>query len=122
MATTKEQMNVQVTAATKQLAKTCATAHQKSLNVWVEIAILEKAARDRKTFNLDAMSKALKKVAKQYLPGKVATESPTATPADRFTTPSTVDLSNRETNRDRAIVGRTSAASYISSGMLRKAA
>ncbi len=75
MATTKEQMNVQVTTAAKQLAKTCATAHQKSLNVWVEIAIREKAARDRKTFNLDAMNNALKKVARQYLPGKVATHA-----------------------------------------------
>lgn len=75
MATTKEQMNVQVTAATKQLAKTCATAHQKSLNGWIEIAIREQAARDRKTFNLDAMNKALKKVARQYLPGKVATQA-----------------------------------------------
>jgi len=69
----KEQMNVQVTTMAKQLAKTCATAHQKSLNAWVEIAILEQAAKDKKTFNLDAMDKALKKVAKQYLPGKVAT-------------------------------------------------
>jgi len=75
MATTKEQMNVQVATDAKQLAKTCATAHQKSLNVWVESAIREKAARDRKTFNLDAMNKALKKVAKQYLPGKVATHA-----------------------------------------------
>jgi uncharacterized protein (DUF1778 family) len=75
MATTKEQMNVQVTTAAKQLAKTCATAHQKSLNAWVETAILEKAARDRKTFQLDAMNKALKRVAKQYLPGKVATHA-----------------------------------------------
>ena len=75
MAATRAQMNVQVTTAAKQLAKTCATAHQKSLNGWVEIAILEKAARDRKTFNLDAMNKALKRVAKQYLPGKVATHA-----------------------------------------------
>lgn len=75
MATTKEQMNVQVTAAAKQLAKTCATAHQKSLNAWIEIAIREQAAKDRKTFNLDAMNRALKKVAKQYLPGKVATQA-----------------------------------------------
>ena len=75
MAIMKEQMNVQVTSAAKQLAKTCATAHQKSLNVWIENAIQEKAARDRKTFNLDAMNKALKKVAKQYLPGKVATQA-----------------------------------------------
>ena len=75
MATTKEQMNVQVTAAAKQLAKTCATAHQKSLNAWIEIAILEQAAKDERTFNLDAMNKALKKVARQYLPGKVATQA-----------------------------------------------
>ena len=75
MATTKEQMNVQVTAAAKQLAKTCATAHQKSLNVWIEIAIRKQAVRDSKKFNLDALNKALKKVAKQYLPGKVATHA-----------------------------------------------
>jgi len=74
MATTKQQLNVQVTAAAKQMAKTCATAHQKSLNAWIEIAIREQAAKDRKRFNLDAMNKALKKVARQYLPGKVATE------------------------------------------------
>lgn len=74
MATTKEQMNVQVATEAKQLAKTCATVHQQSLNVWVESAIREKAARDRKTFNLDAMNRALKKVAK-YLPGKVATHA-----------------------------------------------
>lgn len=75
MATAKEQMNVQVTTATKHLAKTCATAHQKSLNAWIEIAIREQAARDGKTFNLDAMNKALKKVARQYLPGKAATQA-----------------------------------------------
>jgi hypothetical protein len=75
MAAIREQMNVQVTAAAKRLAKTCATAHQTSLNAWVEAAIREKAARDRKTFNLDAMNKALRRVAKQYLPGKVATHA-----------------------------------------------
>jgi len=75
MANTKEQMNVQITPAAKSLAKTCATAHQKSLNVWIEIAIREQAARDKKTFNLDAMNKALKKVARQYLPGKAATQA-----------------------------------------------
>ena len=75
MANTKEQMNVQVATDAKQLAKTCATAHQKSLNAWVESAIREKADRDRKTFKLDAMNKALKKIAKQYLPGKVATHA-----------------------------------------------
>ena len=75
MSTTKEQMNVQVTAAAKQLARTCATAHQKSLNAWIEIAIREQAARDGKTFNLAAMNKALKRVAGKYMPGKVATEA-----------------------------------------------
>ena len=75
MATTKQQLNVQVTAAAKQMAKTCATAHQKSLNAWIEIAIREQAAKDSKRFNLDAMNKALKRVAKQYLPGKVATHA-----------------------------------------------
>ncbi len=91
MAATKEQMNVQVTAAAKQLAKTCATAHQKSLNVWIEIAIREQAARDSKTFNLDAMNKALKKVAKQYLPGKVATEAQMLAMAQRVAAEDTVE-------------------------------
>ena len=75
MPTTKEQMNVQVTMAAKQLAKTCATAHRKGLDAWIEIAIQEQAARDRETFNLDAINKALKKVAKQYLPGKAVTQA-----------------------------------------------
>ena len=75
MATTKEQMNVQLTAATKKLAKTCASAHRKSLNAWVEIAILERAAKDEKTFRLNEMNKALQSVAKKYLPGKVATHA-----------------------------------------------
>ena len=75
MATMKEQMNVQLTAATKQLAKTCASAHRKSLNAWVEIAILEQAAKDEKTFQLDKMNRALQSVAKKYLPGKVATHA-----------------------------------------------
>lgn len=75
MGSTREQLNVQVTAKARQLAKTCAAAHQKSLNVWVEIAILEKAERDGKTFNLDAMNKALKRIARQYLPGKVASHA-----------------------------------------------
>jgi len=75
MATTKEQMNVQLTAATKELAKTCAAAHRKSLNAWVEIAIREQAAKDEKTFRLDEMNKALQNVAKKYLPGKVATHA-----------------------------------------------
>ena len=75
MPATKEQMNVQVTVAAKLLAKTCATAHHKSLNAWIEIAIQEQAARDRKAFNLDAMNKALRKVATRYLPGKVATDA-----------------------------------------------
>ena len=75
MAAVKEQMNVQVTVAAKLLAKTCATAHRKSLNAWIEIAIQEQAARDREAFNLDAMNKALKKVAARYLPGTVATDA-----------------------------------------------
>lgn len=91
MATTRAQLNVQVTAEARHLARTCATAHQKSLNVWVEIAIREKAARDRKTFNLDAMSKALKKVARQYLPGKVATEAQMLAMAQRVAAEDTED-------------------------------
>ncbi len=67
--------DVQVTAATKRTAKTCATVRETSLNVWVELAIQEKAARDSKAFNLDAMNKDLAKIAKRYLPGKVATHA-----------------------------------------------
>lgn len=70
---TKEQMNVQIAAVTKRLAKTCATVRQTSLNDWVEMAIREQAARDNKRFKLDAMNKELAKVASRYLPGKVAT-------------------------------------------------
>ena len=57
------------------MAKTCATIRETSLNVWVELAIQEKAARDSKAFNLDAMNKDLAKIAKRYLPGKVATHA-----------------------------------------------
>jgi len=70
----REQMNVQVTSEAKQMAKTCATAHQESLNAWVEDAIREKAVKDYEMFNLEGMKKALRKVAKKYLPGKVANE------------------------------------------------
>ena len=91
MATTREQLNVQVTAEARRLASTCAAAHQKSLNVWVEIAIQEKAARDRKTYKLDAMSKARKKVAKRYLPGKVATEAQMLAMAQRVAAEDTED-------------------------------
>lgn len=70
----REQMNVQVTSEAKQMAKTCATAHQESLNAWVEDAIREKAVKDYEMFNIDGMKKALRKVAKEYLPGKVITE------------------------------------------------
>lgn len=73
MDTKKSQMNVQVTTEAKELARTCATAHQESLNAWVEEAIREKAAKDYEMFNLDQVNKALKRVAKKYMPGKVAT-------------------------------------------------
>jgi uncharacterized protein (DUF1778 family) len=91
MATVKEQLNVQVTAATKQLAKTCATVRRTSLNAWVENAIQEKADRDNKTFNIDAMNKALKKVAKQYLPGKAATHDQMLAMAQRVAAEDTVE-------------------------------
>jgi hypothetical protein len=75
MPATKEQMNVQIPATLKDLAKVCAAAQQKSLNSWIEVAIQEQVARDRKTLNLDAMNKDLKKFAAKYLPGKVATKA-----------------------------------------------
>ena len=75
MAATKEQMNVQIPATLKDLAKVCAAAQQKSLNSWIEVAIQQQVARDRKTLNLDAMNKDLKKFAAKYLPGKVATKA-----------------------------------------------
>src|SRR3990172_8449775 len=103
MATTKEQMNVQVATDAKQLAKICATADQKSLNVWVESAIREKAARDRKTFNLDAMNKALKKVAKQYLPGKVASPAQMLAMAQR--------VAEEDTEEDFTVEHHTESAS-----------
>jgi uncharacterized protein (DUF1778 family) len=73
MDTKKSQMNVQVTTEAKELARTCATAHQESLNAWVEEAIREKAAKDYEMFNLEQVNKALKRVVKKYMPGKVAT-------------------------------------------------
>jgi hypothetical protein len=75
MAATKEQMNVQVTPAVKEGAKLCATARRTSLNAYVESAIQEKIAKDRKALRLDEMGKDLKKVAEKYLPGKVATQA-----------------------------------------------
>jgi hypothetical protein len=75
MATKKEQMNVQITSTTKEMAKICAVADHKSLNMWVEAAIVEKADRDGMTYNLVAVKKALKKVVKRYLPGKVASHA-----------------------------------------------
>lgn len=75
MAATKEQMNVQIPAALKDLAKVCAAAQHKSLNSWMETAIQEQVARDGKKFDLDAMNKDLRKFAAKYLPGKVATKA-----------------------------------------------
>jgi len=75
MAIKKEQMNVQVTTTTKEMAKICAIADQKSLNMWVAAAIVEKADRDGRTYNLVAVKKALKEVVKKYLPGKVASHA-----------------------------------------------
>ena len=72
---TKEQMNVQIAADLKQLAKTCATVAGKSLNSWVENAIQAQAEKDRKKFRLDEVAEDLKKVAEKYLPGKVATHA-----------------------------------------------
>ena len=75
MAIKKEQMNVQVTTTTKEMAKICAIADRKSLNMWVAAAIVEKAERDGRTYNLVAVKKALKEVVKKYLPGKVASHA-----------------------------------------------
>ena len=91
MATAKAQMNVQVAPALRNLARTCALARRQSLNAWVERAIEEKAARDRKTFDLDGMSKALKGIAKQYLAGKVATEAEMLAMAQRVAAEDTED-------------------------------
>jgi hypothetical protein len=74
MPSDKEQMNVEIDREAKQLAKTCAAVSNESLNVWVEEAIREKAARDYKEYPIDRMKKDLKRVAKKYLPGKAATE------------------------------------------------
>ena len=81
MATTKEQMNVQIATEIKQLAKTCATASHTNLNAWVEKAIRAQVARDSKKFNIHAHRAKVTKLvdtarataAEQYLPGKVAT-------------------------------------------------
>ena len=75
MAATKEQMNVQIASTLKALAKTCAAAHQTSLNAWIANAIEEQIAKDKENFQLDEMNKALTKVAKKFLPGKVATHA-----------------------------------------------
>ena len=91
MATAKQQMNVQVAAGIRQLARTCALARRQSLNAWVERAIREKAARETKTLDLEGMSKALKKVAEQYLPGKVATEAEMLAMAQRIAAEDTED-------------------------------
>jgi hypothetical protein len=91
MAGAKEQLNVQVSAAIKQRAKTCATARQTSLNAWVEEAIREKAARDAKSLKLDAMNKALNKVAKRYLPGIVVTPAQMLAMAQRVAAEDTTE-------------------------------
>ncbi|HVY04514.1 MAG TPA: hypothetical protein VHB46_00935 [Burkholderiales bacterium] len=75
MAATKEQMNVQISADLKELARTCAAAQEKSLNRWIENAIEEQIARDRKSLDVDALHKDLKKIATKYLPGKTATRT-----------------------------------------------
>jgi hypothetical protein len=80
---TKEQMNVQITADVKQLAKTCAAVSRMSFNSWVENAIRAQAEKDRKTFRVDEVTKDLKKVAEKYLPGKVATHAEMLTMARR---------------------------------------
>lgn len=74
MATTKEQMNVQIPAELKDLAKFCAAAQKKSLNVWIENAIQEQVAREKKSLKLDEMHRDLKTIAAKYLPGKVASK------------------------------------------------
>jgi len=75
MAATKEQMNVQIPSDLKDLARMCAAAQHKSLNLWIENAIQEQVAKDRKSLNIDEMHKDLKKLAAKYLPGKVATKA-----------------------------------------------
>ena len=72
---TKEQMNVQITAALKELAKTCAAVSQMSFNSWVENAIQAQVEKDRKKLPVDEVTKDLKRVAEKYLPGKVATHA-----------------------------------------------
>jgi hypothetical protein len=89
--TKREQMNVQVSTEAKQMAKTCATAHQESLNTWVELAIRAKAAEDYEKFNLYEVNKALRKVAKKYLPGKVVTEDQMLALAQVIAADDTVD-------------------------------
>lgn len=75
MAATKEQLNVQVPSDIRELAKTCAAAHRTSLNAWVAQAIEAQITKDRVQYRLDEMHKALRRVVKTYLPGKVATQS-----------------------------------------------
>lgn len=74
MAAAKEQLNILIPKDIKQRAKTCAVAHNESLNTWVIDAIRQKAARDFKKYRLDKMRAALGKVLKQYLPGKIASK------------------------------------------------
>ena len=75
MAATKEQMNVQIPSDLKDLARMCAAAQHKSLNLWIENAIQAQVAKDRKSLDIDELHKDLKKIAAKYLPGKVATKA-----------------------------------------------
>jgi uncharacterized protein (DUF1778 family) len=74
VATTKEQMNVQIPTELKDLAKFCAAAQKKSLNGWIQNAIQEQIAREKKSLKLDQMHRELKTIAVKYLPGKVASK------------------------------------------------
>ena len=89
--TLKEQLNVQVTSLVRDLAKTCASAHQMSLNAWVANAIQAQIAKDRETFRLDEMNQALRKIAEKYLPGKVATEAQMLAMANRVAAEDTAE-------------------------------
>ena len=66
---------MQITAALKELAKTCAAVSQMSFNSWVENAIQAQVEKDRKKLPVDEVTKDLKRVAEKYLPGKVATHA-----------------------------------------------
>ena len=109
MATTKEQMNVQVAPGVKEEAKLCATARQTSLNAYVEDAIREKIAKDRKALRLDEMGRDLKKVAEKYLPGRVATRAEMLAMAQRVAAEDRNEgfAVERHTKPSSALKGRT---------------